>query len=99
MYKAVLVHEIVPGKLSEFKRWFQDEDRERKASNPDYMPFKRYITVIGTLTRVHIEMELVTMPEHPIVWSEAVEGQGDFKDFVVAGNSELYVLKELEIES
>jgi hypothetical protein len=99
MYKAVVVHEIVPGKLSEFRRWVQDADRERKAKIPDYTPHKRYITVIGSLTRVHIEMEWETMPEHPIVWSEVVEGQGDFKDFVVAGKSEGYVLKELGIES
>jgi hypothetical protein len=97
MYKAVLVHEIVPGKLAEFKRWFQDADRERKARNPDYTPFRRYITVIGSLTRVYIEIEYETWPQRPIVWAEGVED--DFKNLVVAGQSEMYILKELETEN
>ena len=99
MYKVVLTHEIVPGKLSALKRWIENADRERKARNPDYEPYKRYITVIGSVTRFQLEFEWETMPEHPIVWSEVVEGQGEFKDFVVAGRSECTVLKELEFES
>jgi hypothetical protein len=99
MYKAVLVHEIVPGKLSELKRWFQDADRERKAKNPDYTPPKRYITVIGNLTKFYGEFALETVPVHPSVWIESIEGQGSLKDLIVAGKTELRVLKELEIES
>jgi hypothetical protein len=98
MYKVVLTHEIVPGKLSALKRWIQNADRERAAKNPAYKPYKRYITVIGSVTRFQLELEWETMPEHPIVWSEVVEDQGEFKDFVVAGMSECYVLKELETE-
>ena len=97
MYKVVLVHEVVPGKLAAFKRWFRNADRERKAKNPDYTPFKRYITVIGSLTRVYIEIEYEAWPERPIVWVEGVKD--DFKDLIVAGKSEMYVLKELETES
>lgn len=99
MYKGVLVHEVVPGKLSELKRWIQNADRERKARDPAYEPYERYITVIGSVTRFQVEVEWETMPEHPYVWVEAVESQGEFKDFVVPGMSESYVLKELEIES
>ena len=95
MYKVMLVHEIIPGNLSAFKRWVQNADRERQAKNPDYVPPKRYITVIGLLTRVYIEFGWETLPDHPTVWSEAVEGHGEFKDLVVAGKSEGYVLKEL----
>ena len=98
MYKFVLTHEIVPGKLSALKRWIKNADRERTAKNPGYKPYKRYITVIGSVTRIHIELEYETWPERPIVWSEVVEGQGEFKDLVVAGMSECTVLKELELE-
>lgn len=99
MYKAVLVHEIIPGKFSDAKRWFENADRDRKKKNPDYVPPKRYITVIGNLTRFFAEFELDTVPEHPSVWSESIEGNGDLKDMVVPGRSELYVLKEMQIES
>ena len=95
MYKVVLVHEIVPGKLSDYKRWFQDADKARKEKNPDYTPLKRYITVFGSLTRVFIEFDWDTVPDHPFVWSEAIEKQGDHKDMVVPGQSQMYVLKEM----
>jgi hypothetical protein len=95
MYKVVLVHEIIPGKLSDFKRWFRDADEKRKARNPNYTPPNRYITVIGTLTRVVLEWEYETVPDHPFVWSEGIETQGDLKDIVVPGMSEGYVLKEI----
>ena len=98
MYKAILVHEVIPGKLSELKRWFQNADRERKAKNPDYRPPKRYITVIGNLTKFYGEFALETVPGHPSVWIESIEGEGDLKDLIVAGKTELRVLKELEIE-
>ncbi len=99
MYKAVLVHEIVPGKLSDFKRWYQNADQERKSKNPNYVPPKRYITVIGTLTRFFAEFELDTVPDHPFIWSETIEKQGDLKDMVVSGKSEIYVLKEIADKS
>lgn len=98
VYKAVLVHEVIPGKLSELKRWFQDADRERTAKNPGYVPPKRYITVIGNLTRVYCEWPWEVIPDHPPVWSESIQEQGDFKDLIVPGRSEVFVLKELEIE-
>ena len=96
MYKMVIVHEIIPGKLSEYKRWYKQVDQERKAKNPDYVPPKRYVTVIGKLTRVIIEWERETMYEHFPVWSEAVETYGDLKDMVFPGGIEHYVLKELD---
>ena len=98
MYKAVLVHEVIPGKLSELKRWFQDADRERKAKNPDYRSPKRYITVIGNLTKFYGEFELNVVPDHPSVWIENIEGHGNLKDLIVAGKTELYILQELESE-
>ena len=95
MYKAVLVHEIVPGKFSAFERWFRDVDRARKAKDPAYTPPRRYLTIIGSLTRVCIEYDWETIPDHPIVWSKVIEQQGDMKDIIVPGKSEAYVLKEL----
>ena len=53
MYKLVLIHKIIPGKLSAFKRWVQNTDEERKKQNPDFVPLKRYITVIGNLATGH----------------------------------------------
>jgi len=94
----VLVHEVIPGKLSELKQWFRDADRERKAKNPDYKPPKRYITVIGDLTRFQGEFEMDKIPEDPSGWIENIEGQGNLKDLLVPGGSELYVLKELKVE-
>ena len=96
MYKMVIVHEIIPGKLSEYKRWYKQVDQERKAKNPDYVPRKRYVTVVGKLTRVIIEWERETMYEHCPVWSEIVETHGDLKDIVFPGGIEHYVLKELD---
>ena len=99
MYKLVLIHKIIPGKLSAFERWVRNTDDKRKKQNPDYVPLKRYITVLGDLTKVVIEMEMETVPEHPIVWMENVENDGDLKDMIVPGTSEIYVLKELTIEA
>ena len=96
MYKMVIVYEIIPGKLSEYKRWYKQLDQERKAKNPDYVPRKRYITVVGKLTRVIIEWERETMYEHSPVWSETIETPGDLKDLVFPGGIEHYVLKELD---
>lgn len=98
MYKGVYVHEIVPGKFSEFKRWCRNADQERRERDPDYTPPKRYITVIGNLTRFYGEFDLGAVPEHPGAWSEMVERQGGFKELVIPGKSELYVLKEVIIE-
>jgi hypothetical protein len=99
VYKAVLVHEIVPGKYSDIERWFENADRERKQRDPDYVPPKRYITVIGNLTRFFAEFELDAVPAKPSVWSESIERHGDLKDIVVPGRTELYVLKKMRIES
>jgi hypothetical protein len=98
MYKAVLTHEVIPGKLSDLKQWFQNADQERKARNPDYTPPKRYITVIGNLTKFYGEVEREALPEHLSGWIENIEGQGNLKDLIVPGRTERYVLKELEIE-
>ena len=98
MYKAVLVHEVIPGKLSELKRWLRDADRERAAKNPDYKPPKRYTTVIGNLTKFYGEFEMEAVPAHPPDWIQGIEGSGNLKDMVVPGKTEMYVLKELELE-
>jgi hypothetical protein len=92
----VIVHEIIPGKLAEFKRWYKQVDQERKAKNPDYVPPKRYVTVIGKLTRVIIEWEQETMFEHSPVWLETVETYGNLKAVVFPGGIEHCVLKELD---
>jgi hypothetical protein len=48
------------------------------------------------LTRVYCEFAWEKIPDHVGVWSENVEGQGNFKDLLVPGMSQGYVLKELE---
>lgn len=97
MYKVILTHHVIPGKLPELNRWFSTADRERKAANPEYVPPKRYITVLGNLTRFVIEFPLETLPDQMTVWADSAEGTGVY-DMVIPGRSEMVVLKELEID-
>jgi hypothetical protein len=101
MYKALLIHEVLPGKLSEMKKWFKQADETRRKDDPNYKPFKRYITVFGSVHRIVIEVEMEKVPEDPLVYAEgAPEGtQGEFLKMIVPGRSELLLLKELDLSS
>ena len=94
MYKVILTHHVIPGKLPALIRWHNDADKARKEAEPEYVPFKRYITVLGNLTRFVVEVPLETLPEHPIVWAEGDEGAGVY-DMVIPGQSEMVILKEI----
>ena len=98
MYKYVLVHHVIPGKLPELKRWFSNADSERKAEDPEYVPPKRYVTVIGDLTQVVAEFPLQVIPDPLPVWAEGVEGGGVY-DLVVPGLTQASILKEIESDS
>ena len=98
MYKIILTHRVIPGKLPELIRWCSNADKERKVANPEYVPPKRYITVFGDLTRFMAEFPVEVVPEHPPVWG-AGDGTGGVGDMIVPGRSEMYVLKEIEIDS
>lgn len=103
MYKLVLIHEVLPGKLAALKAWSQQQDQERKERDAAYTPPRRYITVFGSVHQVIVEAEVETIPapflergyaEHP-----AEGNQGEFLKLIVPGRSELRVLKELDISS
>jgi len=97
MYKAILTHYVIPGKLPELVRWCSDADKERKAANPAYVAPKRYITVLGDVCKFVAEFPMETVPEHPPVWAGG-DGTGGVGGMIVPGRTELVVLKELEME-
>ena len=65
MYKLVLTHEVLPGKLPELKVWFKQQDQQRQAQEPGYTPWKRYITIFGSVHQLVIEVELAQPPQEP----------------------------------
>jgi hypothetical protein len=103
MYKIILSHEVMPGKLAEMKSWFAQRDSERKAENPDYKPLKRYVTVMGSVHQIIIEIEAEEIPPYVLERSYAehpAEGaQGEFLQWIVPGRSEMRLLKELDLSS
>jgi hypothetical protein len=103
MYKIILSHEVMPGKLADMKRWLVQQDIKRKEENPDYTPPKRYITVAGSVHQVTVEVEgeeiPVSMLEHPYAEGPAEGAQGEFLQWIVPGRTEIRLLKELDLGS
>ena len=100
MYKLVLTHEILPGKLSAMKAWMKQRDEARRKRDPAYKPYKRYITVFGSVHQLVIELEVAKMEEEPLAYAGiAGEAQGEFMAMIVPGRTELRVLKELDLGS
>lgn len=101
MYKLILTHEVMPGKLPALNAWFRQRDVERKQQNPDYQPPKRYITVYGSLHQVVIEAETESAVSHLTERAYAELGgegaQGEFLAMIVPGRSELRLLKEIKL--
>jgi hypothetical protein len=101
MYKLILTHEVMPGKLPALNAWFRQRDAERKQQNPEYQPPKRYITVYGSLHQVVIEAETESAVSHLTERAYAELGgegaQGEFLAMIVPGRSELRLLKELDL--
>jgi hypothetical protein len=103
MYKIILSHEVMPGKLADMKRWIVQQDIKRKEENPDYTPPKRYITVAGSVHQVTVEVEGEEIPvymlEHPYAEHPAEGPQSEFLQWIVPGRSEVRLLKELDLSS
>ena len=100
MYKLVLTHEILPGKLGEIKVWFKQQDEERKQADPSYVPLKRYITVYGSVHQITIEIEMENTTDHPVVdgYAEmASDASDDFHKMIVPGSSKITMLKEIDL--
>lgn len=99
MYKLILTHEVMPGKLHALNAWFRQRDVDRKQQNPDYQPPKRYITVYGSLHQVIIEVETDSaagyLTDHAYAELDSEGAQGEFLAMLVPGRSELRLLKEL----
>ncbi|MCB9156317.1 MAG: hypothetical protein H6645_04285 [Caldilineaceae bacterium] len=100
MYKLVLTHELLPGKLGEMKAWLKQSDERRKQADPSYTAIKRYITVYGSVHQITIELEMENTTDHPFVdgYAEMVGGaQDDYLKMIVPGSSELKILKEIDL--
>lgn len=101
MYKMILSHEVMPGKLPALNAWFRQRDQERKQQNPNYQPPKRYITVYGSVHQVLIEVETEGVPGHLTERAYAEHGgdgvQAEFLAMIVPGRSELRLLKGLDL--
>jgi hypothetical protein len=101
MYKALLIHEVLPGKLSEMKEWFKQADERYKKNDPNWKPFKRYITVFGSVHQVVIEIETEKVWVEPPVFAEGnpTDASADFMKLIVPGRTETRLLKELDLSS
>ena len=99
MYKLVLIHEVLPGRLADMVAWMKKQDAERVKQDPAYKPFKRYITVFGSAHQVTIEVEVEKLSEEPLVYAEMAldGGQGEFLGFITPGTTAIHLLKELDL--
>lgn len=106
MYKYVLTHEIMPGKLPEVKKWLQgnyDEMRKNDPSykgtaDPSYQGIRQYITVYGSANQLVIEMEIEDPTASvPRAYAEATHNDG-LLPFLVPGRTEVRLLKRLEFD-
>jgi hypothetical protein len=104
MYKIVLSHEILPGRLPEITKWLQgnyDKQREENPElkvpgDPDYDgPLRQYITVYGSVYQYVVEFETEEIPEHIYALSTH---NANIVPFIVPGRSENKVLKQLEFK-
>ena len=103
MYKLILTHEVLPGRLKEMMAWFKQADESRKKQDPAYKPYKRYITCFGSAHKVVIEMEVKDPAKADWIWegayAERSSGPGDFSAMIVPGRTEVLLLKELDLSS
>ena len=92
MYKAILTHEIQPGKLPQVIEWFKKGDEKGRKDNPDYQTPNRYITVYGSVNQVVIELETDKIPE--VTYAEATHNE-ELLPLLVPGRTELRLLKKI----
>ena len=103
MFKQVMTHEILPGKLPEVKKWLQgnyDELRKKDPNfkgpnHPDYKGPRQYITVYGSANQLVIELDLEKPME--ISYAEATHNEG-LIPLIVPGRTVVQLLKKLEFE-
>ena len=106
MYKSVITHEIVPGKLDEVKKWLQGNYDELRKKNPDYKGtadpgykgVRQYITVYGSAYQFVAELDAEDPTENaPVAYAESTHNEG-LIPFIVPGASTVRLLKRLEFE-
>ncbi len=93
MYKLVLTHEVMPGRLPDVLKWLESDDAKHK-DNPTYKPPVRWITVFGSVNQLVIEREAETIPD--MVYAQATHNN-DLLPLIVPGRTTLQVLKRLEV--
>ena len=94
MYKAVLTHEIMPGKLPDVIEWLKEGDKKAREKNPDATLPTRYITVYGSVNQIVIEVENEEIPA--IVYAQATHNS-DLLPLIVPGRTEMRLLKKIDI--
>jgi hypothetical protein len=104
VYKVVLTHQVLPGKLAEIMAWFKQEDARRTEQDPAYEPYKRYITVFGSVYQLVIELEVEDLSKEAWIYEKAYAerasgSEDDFAQMIIPGRTELRVLKELDLSS
>ena len=101
MYKVILIHEILPGKLAAMKDWCKRVDAQRREDNPSYTPFKRWVAVYGNVFRFMLELDSEEGWDQPSAYAESTpEGlEGEFLQYIVPGKTELQLYKELALDS
>ncbi len=94
MYKAVLTHEIMPGKLPDVIQWLKKGDEKARAKNPDATLPVRFITVYGSVNQIVIEVETETVPDR--AYAEATHNE-ELLSLIVPGRTESRLLKKIEV--
>ena len=106
MYKWVITHEIMPGKLPEVKKWLQGNYDKMRKNNPDYKGtadpsykgMRQYITVYGSAYQYVAEMDVDDPTKaEPLAYAESTHNEGLIQ-FVVPGTTVVSLLKRLDFE-
>ena len=99
MYKLVMTHEILPGKLPDVISWLQgnyDKLREKDPDlkvpgDPEYKgPLRQYVTVYGSVNQYVMELDTESIPDQ--VYALATHNK-DLLPFLVPGSTKNKVLK------
>ena len=110
MYKVVVTHEIMPGKVPDVVKWIQGNyDQARKKDpdlkvpgDPDYRgPLRQYITVYGSAYQFVVELDMEKLPEqgepYALPYALATHNEG-LLPFLVPGRTVIQLLKQLEFK-
>ena len=95
MYKVVLTHEVMPGKLPDVIKWLKASDEKARASNAPHGT--HYITVFGSAHKLINERELDEVPTSFVETAYAERTHNsELVQFLVPGRTEIVLLKKLE---